>query len=280
MVEIDASRYERVIPLFDAIGCYRPAIFTVLEGRQAGRVFVDRVNDPTAAVVSFDFCYFGGGPAALDLQSEVVDLLEHELMPQYEHLLLVPLTGPWDDALKPLLQPYNPQRYERAAYVLDADRFHELNAGWQTRIADGFTVRRLDADTSLEVGGIPEMWGSVETFLSDGYGFCMIDEAQPDLRSGFASSAQTVFVGGGHAETGVATREAYRRRGLATTVSCAFIEHSLQNGIRPDWGCVNNEASEKLACRMGYGDKRSWPLLYIHTPQVLAKQTDAHSSGA
>jgi hypothetical protein len=271
--EIQGDQFDRVIPLFDTISCYRPAIFTVLEGRQAGRVFVDRVDDPTAVVVGLDFYYFGGNPAALDLQSEVADLLEREVMPVTEHLLIVPLTGAWDDALKPILQPYGPTRYERAVFTLDAARFRELNAGWQARIPDGFALQRLDATTALEVGGITDMWGSLETFLAHGYGFCMIDEAQPDVHSGFASSAQTVFVGGGHAETGVETQEAYRRRGLATIVSCAFIEHSLQNGIHPDWGCVDNEASERLAMKMGYGNKRIWPLLYIHSSDVLAKRT-------
>ena len=100
----------------------------------------------------------------------------------------------------------------------------------------------------------------------------MIHEAQPDVHSGFASRAQTVFVGGGHAETGVETRESYRRRGLATIVSCAFIDHSLQNGIHPDWGCGDNDASERLAMKMGYGNKRTWPLLYIHSPEVLERK--------
>jgi hypothetical protein len=199
----------------------------------------------------------------------VVELLEIEVMPEKEHLLFFSFSEPWEAALQAALQPYDPQRYERTTFQLNEQRYRELHTGWQQRIPAGFSLRPIDAGTALEVGGIPELWGTVENFLAHGFGFCVIDESQPDARSAFAASAQTVFVGDCHAETGVGTREAYRRRGFATLVSCAYIDHCLQAGIYPDWGCVYNEASENLAYKMGYGGKRNWPFLYVHTPEQL-----------
>ena len=216
-----------------------------------------------------DHCYFSGSPQALDLQADVVDLLVSEVMAHKEHLLLFPFTEPWQAALQACLEPYQPRRYERTTFDFDDRRFRELHAGWQQRIPAGFSLQRLNASTALEVGGIPGSWGTVENFLANGFGFCLIDESKPDERSGFTASVQTVFVGDRHAETGVGTREAYRRRGLATTVCCAYIDHCLQTGIYPDWGCMYNEASEQLAYKMGYGTKHNWPCLYIHTPERL-----------
>lgn len=193
-------------------------------------------------------------------------------MSKQDRLLLFPFTEPWQVALQTILQPYEPKYYERSTFELGVQRYRELHTGWRQHIPSGFSLQRLDAGTALEVGGIPELWGTVENFLSNGFGFCLIDEAQPDARSGFASSAQTVFVGDHRAETGAGTREAYRRRGLATAVCCAFIDHCLQSGIHPDWGCVLNEASEKLAYKLGYGNKRNWPFVYIRTPEHLRKK--------
>lgn len=272
MHELRKSDFGRVSRLFEHAAFLRPAIFSILEGRQLGRVFVDRVNDPTVAVMVSDGCYFGGSPEALDPPSEVVGLLEREVMSQREHLLLYPFSEPWQVALQAVLQPYAPQYYERSTFTLDIPRYRALHEGWRQHIPAGFSLQRLDAETALEVGGIPNLWGTIENFLSRGFGFCLIDEARPDERSGFASSAQTVFVGDHGVETGVGTREAYRRRGLATAACCAFIDHCLQSGLRPEWSCVMNEVSEKLAYSLGYGNKRNWPFLYIHTPKPVEQQ--------
>ncbi len=45
------SEFERVRPLFRAVDYQRPAVFAVLEGTQAGRVFVDRRHGPAAVLV-------------------------------------------------------------------------------------------------------------------------------------------------------------------------------------------------------------------------------------
>lgn len=269
MQEITATDFERVRPLFDPIQFCRSAVFTVIEGSQPGRIFVDRPDRPAAALMVSDSCYFSGSPGAVDLQSEVVDLLAREAMPRRDYLLLFPLTPAWHTAIESAFQAYQTKWYERCTFELDALRYRELHSGWRQRIPAGFSLRRITAETAIEVGGIDEMWGSVENFLAKGFGFCLVDESMPDAHSGFAGSVQTVFVGDRHAETGVGIREAYRRKGLATAACCAYLDHCLDTGVIPDWGCVLNEASEKLAYKMGFGNKRSWPFLFVATPEAL-----------
>lgn len=278
MQEIHESHYDRVKPLFGSIEHSRPAIFSVLERRLPGRVFVDRVENPTAVIMMSDHCFFGGSPAALDLQKDVLGLLEREVMPQREHLVFFWFSRDWQDALHTALQPCKPTAYENVTFTLDAARFRALHVGWQERIPAGFTLQRMDAATTP--GWIVRSWGSAQHFLANGFGFCMLDDAQPDMRSAVVSNAQTVYVGDGHGETGVGTVEAYRRRGLATATCCAYIEHSLENDICPDWSCAENEASERLAVGLGYGNRRSWPILYLHTPKYLARKEANNTSGA
>jgi hypothetical protein len=271
MQEIHQNVYEQVIPLFSSIQFHRPAVFCVLEGRQPGRVFVDRAKDPTAAIVNTaNFYCFGGSPAALDLPKDVLGLLEHEVMPHQEHLICLWFSQPWQAALQAALQPCEPSSHEVTTFALNAARFRALHAGWRQRIPSGFTLKRMDA--SMVPGWLAESWGSAQNFYTNGFGYCLFDDAQPEARNEFTSNAQTVFLGDRHAGTGVGTEEAYRRRGLATTVCCAYIEHCLETGISPEWGCSNNEASERLAVSLGYGERRNWPLLYVHSPDYLAKK--------
>jgi RimJ/RimL family protein N-acetyltransferase len=270
MQEIEASHYERVIPLFSAIQFHRPAVFSVLERRQPGRVFVDRVEDPTAAIVLSSHCYVGGSPANLDLQKDVLSLLEREVMPQREHLLFFWFNQPWQAALQEALRPCAPTSHEVVTFTLDAARFRTLHAGWQQRIPAGFTLQRMDAATIPD--WLADAWGSRENFLAHSFGFCLLDDARPDPGSLFASNAQPVFLGDRHAETGVGTGEAYRRKGLATAVCCAYIEHCLDNDICPVWGCGDNAASEGLAAKLGFGNRRTRPLLYLHSPEYLASK--------
>lgn len=264
MHELSPSEFHRVRPLFADIQYHRPAIFSVLEAIQPGRVFVDSTHDPAAVMLYSDFCYLAGEPQKNDFAQQAIDLLKHQVFPHRSDMMMIfPFNQAWQFALEVLLQPYRPEHYERSTFDFDPRRYRELHSGWQQRIPAGFSLRRLDASTLPEVGGMPGSWGSIDNFLANGFGFCLVDETQPDEHTGFAASAQTVFVGDHHAETGVGTREAYRRKGLATAVCCAYIDHCIEQGIIPDWGCVLNEASEQLAYKMGYTTKHNWPFTYI-----------------
>lgn len=268
MEEISPTHFDRVMPLFKHIPHQRPAVFAVLEGTQTGRVFVDNIRDPSAAVILSAFnTYIGGSSGNPDLMTDVANVLLSEVISKKEHVLLCPLTEAWRTALQKIFQPYQPKIYERTRFDFDPQRYAELHNGWRQRIPAGFSLQRINTETALEVGGIPELWGTVENFLTYGFGFCMLDETLPGERKAFAASAQTVFMGDGWAETGVETREAYRRKGLATAVSCAYIDHCLQTGIYPEWTCINNEASEQLAYKMGYINKQNYPFIYIHSAE-------------
>jgi GNAT superfamily N-acetyltransferase len=269
MQELSPSEFERARPVFDHVRGLRAAVFTVLERNQAGRVWVDQAVNPTAAVMISDFCYLTSRFGTSDLQADVVSWLQAEVLHRREYTPVFCLSKPWEAALRSILPAYGVQLYVRSMFGFDARRYREASAGWQERIPTGFALQRTDAQTALDVGGIPQMWGSVENFLERGFGFCMLDEAQPDPHLAFAASVQTVFVGDRHAETGVETREPYRRKGLATALCCAYIDHCLETGIYPEWGCGDNEPSERLAYKLGYTTKHDLTMYYVHTPDHL-----------
>jgi RimJ/RimL family protein N-acetyltransferase len=271
MQELEVSEFGRVRPLFEGLDCMHAAVFTVLEGRQAGRVWVDRREAPASVLLRSDACYLGGELSEPFLD-ELLAYLQAEVIPHTEHILVFSFADAWRDALDALLAPYEPRRMVRTVYRSDPDAFRDRHAGWQARVPEGYTVARLDASTAAQVGGIPELWGSIDHFLAEGFGFCVTPEG--GAREGAnVSSAQTVFVGDRHAETGIGTEEGYRRQGLATLAASAYLEHCLEAGITPEWGCMYNPVSGSLAGKMGFVKPREIEVTYVHVPQEMRQHS-------
>ncbi|MDA1950010.1 GNAT family N-acetyltransferase [Bacillus cereus] len=90
-----------------------------------------------------------------------------------------------------------------------------------------------------------EYWGSKETFLNSGFGFCIEQDGI------IVAECVSIFSGNGYAEIDIATHEAHQGKGLAQAVATRFIEHCMQNDITPCWDCyVDNIPSQKLASKL------------------------------
>jgi len=268
MEELEASEFGRVRALYEEIDYHRPAVFTVLEGRQVGRVFVDGHEMPAAAVIWSDAGYLAGNPADTAFNEGLLRWLHTEVMPHTEHVLLYSFTEAWRDVLDALLAAYEVRRVVRTVYRLDPDAFTARHADWRARVPEGYAVARLDAATAAQVDGIPELWGSIDHFLAEGFGFCVTRDGAR------VSSAQTVFVGDRHAETGVGTEELYRRQGYAVLAASAYLEHCLEVGITPEWGCYYNAVSGSLAQKMGFVEPREVEVTYVHVPRAVREEPE------
>ncbi|CKF42177.1 MULTISPECIES: GNAT family N-acetyltransferase [Bacillus] len=92
-----------------------------------------------------------------------------------------------------------------------------------------------------------EYWGSKETFLNSGFGFCIEQDGI------IVAECVSIFSGNGYAEIDIATHEAHQGKGLAQAVATRFIEHCMQNDITPCWDCyVDNIPSQKLASKLSF----------------------------
>jgi hypothetical protein len=262
MHELAVAEFERVRPLFQHIDYHRPAVFTVLEGR-GGRVFVDQREKPSAALILFDSCYLAGSAANTAFNAALPGLLRTDMMPRRENLLIFTFADPWRDVLDELLREDGVKRIVRTGFDLNPALFQERHHAWRTRIPGGYVVRRIDAEIVSQVHGLADLWGSNESFLARGFGFCALRDGK------VISSCQTVFVADGHAETGVNTEESYRRQGLATLVGCAYLEHCLASDIRPVWQCFYNDASANLAQKLGFVNRREAEVMWVHVPEAM-----------
>ncbi len=262
MHELALAEFERVRPLFQRIDYNRPAVFTVLEGR-GGRVFVDQREKPSTALILFDRCYLAGSASNAAFNAALPDLLRTEMMPQRENLLIYTFADAWRDVLDDLLREDGVKRVVRTGFDLDPALFQKRHRDWRERIPEGCDIRRIDAEIVAQMHGLADVWGSNESFLTHGFGFCVLYDGK------VVSSCQTVFVADGYAETGVNTEEPYRRQGLATLAGCAYLEHCIANGIRAVWQCYYNAASENLAEKLGFVNRREVEVMYVHVPDAM-----------
>ena len=132
-----------------------------------------------------------------------------------------------------------------------------LPPGWRETVPAGFVIRRLDRPLAEQLqadlvahGNSPwfdRIWGGVDNFLNDGFGFVAIGP------EGIASNCRASSVTNGVAEIQVSTRSHGRRQGLATLVCRAFVEHCLIVGLTPAYACdEDNLASIGLAKKLGF----------------------------
>lgn len=89
-------------------------------------------------------------------------------------------------------------------------------------------------------------WGSVENYLSKGYGYVALYQDQ------IASFAVSSFSYRSIQAIGVETLKDFRRKGLACTLTKMLLKDFYTKGIEPWWDCMDeNIASQKTAEKAG-----------------------------
>ncbi|NKB67846.1 MAG: GNAT family N-acetyltransferase [Candidatus Latescibacteria bacterium] len=220
--------------LYDGYLYLHGCVAAVLEGGM-GTALVDDVQSPTAACLHFDiFCLFAGRPAAVDA------------VPAIKGSLIGPT--PWP-ALFRRLPGVSARPYPRIALQAGAwDRPHLQRLA--ARVPEGFEVRlitaaEIDRFAAYDNGGLVSNFPSPAVFLRDALGFGVFHGER------LVAGCSTYGMGGGKLEIEIQTHLDFRRRGLATAVAAAFIEHCLDAGLEPCWDAANEE-SAALAGKLGY----------------------------
>ena len=145
--------------------------------------------------------------------------------------------------------------------IIHADREYyacqELKHKWQNFMPESIHLHMVDADLlantnlkhldTLKEEMISER-PSVEDFLSKGFGVCAIHENE------LAGWCLSEYNADGRCEIGIETTSEFRKRGLATALTLAFLEHAFSHNIKEvGWHCFKrNESSAKTARKAGF----------------------------
>jgi RimJ/RimL family protein N-acetyltransferase len=259
--ELPFERFSLVMPLFERAWFDEMFIMPALKGEQPGRVVVDRVDSPTAAILfrTYGF-YIAGSPDALGLRQFIKEAPAEVGTFQHFHGF-VPIDPAWESVL---LDDFSNQLMllKRCNYRWPGAPLID----WRSLLPDGVSIipidaalaQRLDQDWN-EVIGL--LWSGYDRFERDGYGFCLKVENE------LASLVATDGVGEGLVNIGVRTAEKFQRRGYARLVCSAFIEHTLTRGLLPVWDCEDRNARSKaLAEHLGFVQERPFTELCVSEP--------------
>jgi len=244
--ELHPDAFGRAAPLFDPAWFDRAFIDAVFEGGQVGRLFVDRPERPTAALLARSYEYYVAGDSGPSRLRRFIADAPAEAGVFAELYGYVPLTTGWQAALladTAALETIERRELKFHLPAVPAGALPKLPADIAIVPMDRALAERADADLGEHIG---TFWGGYERFLAGGFGFCAMDGAAI-AGAAYAAGASRRF-----ANISIVTVSSYRRRGLATLLAAAFIRRCLERALIPTWDADrDNEASAAIALQLG-----------------------------
>jgi len=257
---LDPSHYDLVRPLFQPMD-HHLAVTAILEGDAPAAVYADDCSQPRAAFTWTGYRFFlAGSPQQAAFNEEVRTLLAETIAPQalasgLEMFELKVASDDWEAPIRATTL--------RGHEVIPAQRqyfrFAALRHDWRALLPAGFRLAFVGPDllARTDLANLDALREelcserpSVEDFLARSFGLVAICEADAAL-AGWCTSE---YNSGAACEVGIGTLEPYQRRGLATAMGSAFVEHALSCGVTQiGWHCwARNLPSVATALAIGY----------------------------
>jgi GNAT superfamily N-acetyltransferase len=272
MHELRPDEYSQALPL---IGAEQPTYFPIVaralaEGNTPGELWVDAVDKPTSAFMWDEdvICGLAGDPDNGPFNDAVAHLITERIMPHNlargKGWLKVYYTSEaWEEQAAALFAGATIRKVDRRLYAM---RWLKV-ADWQSRVPTGFEVRRMDA-ALLRAGGLGNLarvveeigccWPSVEHFLANGFGFCMLGEGR------IVCWCTGEYASGHDIGIGIATDPGYQGRGFATLTAAAFVQHCIANNLTAYWDArADNLPSLAVAEKVGFERVSDYRVLIV-----------------
>ncbi len=258
MYLLSPADYAAARPLFAGLDDHL-AVAAILEGSAPATLYVDDPVRPRAAFTWTGYRFFLAGSPTIDAFNQAVRrLLPETVFPRaqaagLEMIELKHAPEGWADAITgAILRDKAPILARRHYYVL-----RSLRHDWRTVLPEGYRLAPIDAgllaqDHIRNLDALREELcserPSVEDFLVKSFGVAALCG---DELAGWCTSEYNT---GDRCEVGIGTLEPHQRRGLATAMGSAFIEHALARGVtRVGWHCwARNQPSVAAALKIGY----------------------------
>jgi GNAT superfamily N-acetyltransferase len=215
-----------------------PALWAVLQGRHAGRAYVDDLQQPKQCVLRTEAqLTYASRNISHEFLSDVIDHLRTIQTVWLIHTERDP-AAPGGYQVVPRLEFYDCD--------LHSTRLSELRG----QLPEGHEIRRIDRNLLECCEWRDDMvlyCGSLDNFLRNDLGLCMV-HGDEIIVEAYASA-----LGDPLAEIGAITHEPYRGRGYATITVAFLIEALEQRGYQAYWSCdLDNPASVRVARKLGF----------------------------
>ncbi|HNO93141.1 MAG TPA: GNAT family N-acetyltransferase [Anaerolineales bacterium] len=231
---------------------------SILAKQTPAQIFVDNHEHPKALFAQAGHRYILAGDSERDsfnlgIQKLFTNVIfPREIAAGHEGFALYYDSSTWEKRIDTLLSGKKTIHADREYYVCK-----KLKHKWQDFLPEGFEIKMVDAALLAESNlkhletlkeEMTSERPSVEDFLAKSFGVCAIYQGE------LAGWCLSEYNANGRCEIGIETISDYRKRGLATALTLAFLEHAFSHGITEiGWHCFKrNEASAKTALKAGF----------------------------
>jgi RimJ/RimL family protein N-acetyltransferase len=278
---LERHDYALAKPLFDPLASFQPMCSAVLEGIHPGRVYVDDLIAPRTAFLTtfisseeegtWGFLAGEADNPGFNMELNAAIYRRAVLHPATPALMLTCHPQDWGGQLTLLFAPRQPIPSPRHHYLCQA-----MTYDWQAHLPPGFRIAPILRDAGEDSCELPyevlqavEKWRQQEDPRFQDFGFFAVDETRTPPQ--VAAWATIDFIAHGSGDAGLFTLDEYRRRGLATAVSAAAVEHGLAHGLQAvHWTCEeNNLGSIRTAEKLGFQWERDYTMYYLMFDEAM-----------
>ena len=229
------EEFERARPVFAQMGDMHLHVVAILDGTSPGEVFVDDVASPkTAYMIAGNGYYLAGDSHNHDFNQAL-----NTALPRDHYFVLFCERNWGTSALDTILEDTYSVRATRRYYTCERNNVVD----WQERIPENHSMVPVDAEllaTDLDnrdsvIGWIENDWNSIDQFLEQGFGFCLVHG------DSIVSWSLADYVSGDRCEIGITTAWLCRNRGFGTLAAATTAAHASSLGFSTiGWHCWDN----------------------------------------
>ncbi|MDJ1477502.1 GNAT family N-acetyltransferase [Bacillus sp. LS15-K4] len=246
MKQISVAQYRKVLPILESLTRTTTFAYAVCDQVIDGEVFKNEKLTAGLIITANGIYYLFGDTHDQSYNEELFSYIKTAIEKTEKRFTLFTSSEAWEMMIE--------ERFSNALRNIPRMKFQSVIFEERTRDCDKNTyevkrIDRRDIERSSEYTEeyYKEYWGSKESFLNGGFGFCIQQDGI------IVAECVSIFRGNGFAEIDIATHKAYQGKGLAQAVATRFIEHCIQNDITPCWDCyVDNIPSQKLASKLSF----------------------------
>ena len=260
MIGVEKNERDSIAALFQGID--DSMVIACLQGYM-GEAYADRLPNPRLAVIiSGEYCFFGGSADTEEAKETAESIFDYIEEDSSVAIYASDNLG-WRDLLLSIGKnnPVEVARYGivQKDYEFDREKLKNI----VDSIPEAFECKPFDEKIYNEAMSQPwsrefcETFASAQDYLKRGFGFAVLYNGQ--LVSG--ASTMTVYDGG--IEIQIATREDFKRKGLALPCAAALLGECMDRKIRPCWDAANL-ISKHMALKLGYEYKGEYSTVQMH----------------
>lgn len=244
MNKLDSKEYMKIANLVKSEN--ELSVFSVINSIMPGEIYVNDIDNPTAALISTSECNLIAGDSNDEFfnseVSSVIDFWDQ----------LTPDSKEWIDKIPNIHKNPFIKKYKRRHYVLSIDKFMEcestLKEGYVLEKVNLSLIRERALENSEKLLEWAENWVDDESFEKYGTGYYIHNnEVIVSWSLSDCSFDKKVAIG-------IQTAERYRKNGFGKIVVAATIKNCFAKGYEKiDWLCVDsNKGSIAIAEKLGF----------------------------